>query len=193
MKEKRELRTRMREVCAAIPEQEAARQAEMVAAHVAEWPGYHRARTVLLYAALQGELETAALLDRVLADGKRLALPRCGADGGMQAVLVKDWRALQWGRFGVREPALTSPALEAREIDMALIPGLAFDGAGHRLGRGKGYFDRFLAQTEAVAAGLAYEEQVLPRVPTEAHDCGVQYVITARGVQATHYEGGWIG
>ncbi|MCL2544779.1 MAG: 5-formyltetrahydrofolate cyclo-ligase [Clostridia bacterium] len=185
MTAKADLRRKMRAVIAAIPAQEAERQAEMAAERLAEWPVYRRAGCVLLYASLPGELDTAPMLDRALADGKRLLLPRCGADGEMRAVRVEDLRGLCPGRFGIREPSAALPAEDPQAIDLVLAPGLAFDGRGTRLGRGKGFFDRFLLRTRAVAAGVAYLEQILPDFPAQArepHDVWMDFLVTARGV-----------
>jgi len=179
----------MRAAVDAIPAHGAQRQARLAAERLAEWPVYRRAGCVLLYAALPGELDTAPMLDRVLADGKRLLLPRCGTDGEMQAVQVQDWRGLCPGRFGVREPSAALPAADPQAIDLVLAPGLAFDEAGTRLGRGKGYFDRFLCRTRATVAGVAYLEQIVPAFPAgarEAHDVRMEYLVTARGVWPAH-------
>jgi 5-formyltetrahydrofolate cyclo-ligase len=199
------LRAQMRAVCAEIPAEEAARQAEAVAGRVRAWTIYRDARTVMLYIALPDELDTAALLDAVLADGKRLLLPRCGPGGALEAVEVSGatavpsadclnsggaleavdapaWRRLAPGAFGIPEPAAGRPAVAAAEIDLLLMPGRAFDLRGRRLGRGKGFFDRYLAGVGGVTAGLAFTEQILPEVPVEAHDAAVDYWITERGV-----------
>ncbi len=160
----------------------ARRQAEQVTAHVRAWPVYQAARTVLLYIAMGDELDTAALLDAVLTDGKTLLVPRCAPEGRMGAVATNDWRALPKGRFGLSEPPSDAAAFDPARIDLVLLPGLAFDPAGNRLGWGAGYYDRFLPRTRAVTAGLAFCEQVLPHVPSMPHDVAVQYLITPEGV-----------
>lgn len=192
MTEKAELRARLREIRASISEAEAACQARMAAEWVTEWPVYRRAERVLLYLPLPGELDTAALLDYTLAEGKQLLVPRCEAGGKMQAVPVEDWRSLIPGRLGLREPAKTLPAADPKGIDLALVPGVAFDLSGRRLGYGKGYFDRFLPRTGATVAGVAYVEQILASLPAEAHDVRVEYLVTARGVLPAHYKGGCV-
>lgn len=189
MSEKRALRQRMRTVCAAIPPEAAAAQARAVADWVMGWPVYQRARSVMLYAALPGELDTAALLAHTLASGKRLLLPRCAAGRRLEAVTVEDLRTLSRGAFGVLEAA-DAPAADPTGIDLALVPGRAFDGRGHRLGYGVGCYDGFLSGLTAVSAGLAYVEQVIPAVPAEAHDVALTYLITARGIQPARCEGG---
>ena len=192
MTAKAALRAQMRAAIAAIPREEAASQARAVTGRLAGWPVYRRARCVLLYAALPDEPDSAALFVRLLADGKRVALPRCEARGEMQAVWVEDWRALRLGRFGLREPASELPAADPMEIDLALIPGLAFDRTGVRLGRGMGYYDRFLARTTAVPVGVAYWEQLLPELPAAAHDMRMAHLATSRGILPAQREGGFM-
>ncbi|MCL2811086.1 MAG: 5-formyltetrahydrofolate cyclo-ligase [Clostridia bacterium] len=192
MTAKTELRQRMRAVIGRIPTQEAKRQADLVAERLAEWPPYRRAKSVLLYAALPGELDTGPMLDRVLADGKRLLLPRCEEGKVMQAVWVEDLRLLVSGRFGIREPSAMLPAVDLQAIDLVLTPGLAFDQAGGRLGRGQGFFDRFLPRTNGIVAGVAYLEQILPVFPAgvqEAHDIRMDYLITACSVHKSERGG----
>ncbi len=189
MKEKRALREQMRAICAAIAPEAAAEQARAVTERVVGWPVYRRARSVMLYAALPGELNTAALMAHVLASGKRLLLPRCAAGRRLEAVPVADLRALSPGTFGVPEAAGVQAA-DPAGIELVLVPGRAFDARGHRLGYGAGYYDGFLPGLTAVTAGLAFVEQMVPTVPAEAHDVALSYLITARGILPARCEGG---
>ena len=191
MAEKAALRARMRAVLASLPPEVAQREAEAVAAHVLRWSIYRQACTVMLYVPLPHELDTTPLLDAVLASGKVLALPRCTVSSTMDAVAISDWRALRAGRYGLREPMASLPALPPTALDLILTPGLAFDETGNRLGRGVGYYDRFLQTTTAVTAGLAFAAQIVPSLPTQAHDVALAYQITAQGIcRATHQRGG---
>lgn len=182
---KADLRRRMRAVLAAMSAEEAERQARLTAERLAEWPAYRSAGCVLLYAALPGELDTGPMILRALADGKRLLLPRCEESGQIRAVAVEDPQTLRPGRFGIREPSGVQPSVDPQAIDLILAPGLAFDEEGVRLGRGKGFYDRYLPHTRALTAGVAYLEQILPAFPLEAreaHDIRMAYLVTARGV-----------
>jgi 5-formyltetrahydrofolate cyclo-ligase len=179
----------MRAIIAAMPAKEAERQARLAAERLEEWPAYRNAGCVLLYAALPGDLDTGPMIARALADGKRLLLPRCEESGEIRAVRVEDFEALRPGRFEIREPSGALPAEDPQTIDLILAPGLAFDERGARLGRGKGFFDRYLPRTRALAAGVAYLEQILPVFPIEAreaHDIRMAYLVTARGILPAH-------
>ncbi|MDR3050798.1 MAG: 5-formyltetrahydrofolate cyclo-ligase [Oscillospiraceae bacterium] len=179
---KADWRARFAAARAALAPDEAARQARAVTELVLAWPLYRAARTVLLYAPLGGELDTSALLDAALAQGKALALPRCGASGRMDAAPVTNWRGLARGALGILSPPGDAPALPPRVIDLVLIPGVGFDAHGMRLGRGGGYYDRYLPGCAYPKAGLAFACQTVSALPREPHDAGVDYIITFQGI-----------
>jgi 5-formyltetrahydrofolate cyclo-ligase len=139
---------------------------------------YRRADTVLLYFAVGSEPATAGLVGAVLKDGKRLVLPRI-ADGDLVLHRVTDPAAdLKEGVWGIREPLPDLPRVGPAEVDLFLLPGLAFDAGGGRLGYGRGYFDRTLAGTRGVKAALAFDGQVVERVPRGPADVAVDLVVT---------------
>lgn len=152
------------------------------------------ARTVLAYFAMPDEVATLGLLSAALADGKRLALPRClPREKRFEAVEVTDLaRDLEMSRFrGLHEPARHLPAWDrARdgELDLAIVPGVAFDRKGHRLGFGAGMYDRFFAEWDGPAPesrpwrlALAYSIQVAESLPADAHDQPVDEILTEQG------------
>lgn len=188
MIDKTELRRRMCGVRQAISGEEQRRQAEAVTAAVLAWPVFQQADSVLLYAAMPQELDTGALLSATLAAGKRLLLPRCGAAGQMDAVEISDLRRLRPGTWSILEPPPEWPAADPAGIGLALIPGVAFDAYGHRLGHGAGYYDRFLQRTAATTAGLALREQLVAAVPCEPHDVPLHYIITGAGITPARQE-----
>ena len=138
-------------------------------------PGFAEARTVLLYAsAFPEEFDTASLLRLVLEAGKRLACPRVDRvrDRLALAVIADPARDLKPGMKGIPEPTAACPALEPAVVDWVLVPGIAFDPAGYRLGRGRGHFDRLLPtlRPEAPRWALALDPQWVDALPVEPHD-----------------------
>ena len=88
------------------------------------------------------------------------------------------------GKFGVREPAANCAEIPLNRFDLLLVPGMAFDLYGHRLGRGQGFYDRILAEASGIKCGVAYDFQLLELIPTEAHDAKVDFIFTpSRGVR----------
>jgi 5-formyltetrahydrofolate cyclo-ligase len=127
------------------------------------------------------EVDTSAVATLARADGKRLAWPRLREGERAMEFAACDQAALVDGPRGTREPPPALPAVPAGEIDLVLVPGLAFDGDGRRLGRGGGHYDATLAALpRATAVGLAYEAQVVPAVPAEPHDARLAAVVTER-------------
>ena len=145
---------------------------------------FRQAKTVWCYVSLPYEVQTWRLIDAMLKKGKRVVVPMTtpGSKRLRLSELHHPRAELTRGAFGVWEPAPDAVRpVSVREINLALVPGLAFDRAGHRLGHGHGYVDRFLARLPRTTptVGLAYRFQILDRLPTAAHDHAVQTILTA--------------
>lgn len=153
--------------------------ADAVAGRVLGLPAAGRARTVLAYAALPGELDPAPAAAALRSAGARIAYPRvCGPD--RLALHWADAADLAPGYCGIREPAEDAESARPEEIDLALVPGVAFGQDCCRLGRGGGFYDRLLPhlRDDAFVVGLAYDEQIVDDVPREAHDVPLDAVVT---------------
>jgi len=148
-------------------------------------PAFATARTLMLYASMRDEVPTHALIKRLLAAGRRVALPVAHAhDKSLTLACLSSPDDLKPALYGVPEPkAEGRQACPSSSVDVALIPGLAFDMAGHRLGHGLGYYDRFLPSLSCPLIGLAYDAQIsATALPREAHDHPVDYVVSEKRV-----------
>jgi 5-formyltetrahydrofolate cyclo-ligase len=151
-------------------------------------PAFCHARTVMTYLDFRGEVRTRMFLPKMWRRGKTVLAPFClGEDLGLFVLESPD--ELSPGAWGIPEPrpelrGATGKRAEPESIDVALIPGAAFDRRGGRLGRGKGFYDRFLPRLrpEALKVGLAFECQLTPEVPLSPQDVRVDLVITEAGV-----------
>jgi 5-formyltetrahydrofolate cyclo-ligase len=143
----------------------------------AEW---REARTILAYLPLQDELDLMPALKTALAGGKTIALPQYIPEHGkyVAAILEGPPENLRKGKFGVMEPSPDAPRIPLNRLDFVLAPGVAFDPDGHRLGRGRGFYDRLLAEVTGVKCGVALDEQIVPKLPVEAHDIPMDYILT---------------
>lgn len=141
---------------------------------------WRQAGVVLAFMPLADELDIAPLLAAALSEGKRLCLPRFNAaTGAYEAAEVGDLTAdLRPGRFGVLEPDVARPGRALKGLDLTLAPGVGFDHAGHRLGRGKGFYDRLLAQATGVKCGIGFDEQLIAALPVEPHDVKLDCIVT---------------
>ncbi|MEZ6235660.1 MAG: 5-formyltetrahydrofolate cyclo-ligase [Phycisphaerales bacterium] len=151
-----------------------------IIARLTSLPELTAARTILAYLPLPDEPDLTPLLDRLLTT-HRVALPRIDwPTRRMWGVQVRDLVAdVETTRHGVRQPR-PGPPLDPAEIDAVLVPGLAFDGSLARLGRGGGFYDRFLATLPpcTTGIGIAFESRILPSLPREAHDVAMDIVVT---------------
>lgn len=145
---------------------------------------YRTAQIIMAYASTPDELQLDELFAACFADGKILAIPLILGKGDMQAVKVPSFDALEVGAFNIKTVKrelreIVPPAL----IDCVIVPGAAFDINGGRLGLGGGYYDRFLPQAvNAKKIALAYDFQLVDRLPLESHDARVDVVLTVKGV-----------
>lgn len=179
MTEKRAMRRdicrRLREIA---PEERAAWSRE-IARRVLALTQVQGARRVMLFYAMATEPDTEPILRALIDGGKRVYLPRVLGGGRMEMARYLPGYDMKPGPYGILEP--TGPACP-NAPDLVLAPGAAFDRWGRRLGHGGGYYDRFLADTGAAAAGLAFEMQIVERVPAQGHDIRMALVVTQRAV-----------
>jgi 5-formyltetrahydrofolate cyclo-ligase len=138
------------------------------------------ASRILAFASLDGEPDLDLLLKVALSVGKMVALPRFRPAAGIyEAAEVLDWeRDLTRGEFGIREPSVEAKAVPLNQLDLVLVPGLAFDLFGARLGRGKGFYDRLLTDVSGHLCGVLFEWQLVGEVPLEPHDRLMNSILT---------------
>jgi 5-formyltetrahydrofolate cyclo-ligase len=150
--------------------------------HILATDQFHSARTVMGYWSIGSEIDTQPFLHAVLDQAKTLILPKINRPAGvLDLYQVTNLETdLQTGIWNIREPnpTICKPAI-ATQIDLILVPGVAFDRQGGRLGHGKGYYDKLLAQCpQAYKIAAAFEAQVFDKVPTDPHDIPIDALIT---------------
>jgi 5-formyltetrahydrofolate cyclo-ligase len=175
----------MRARLAAVPEDVRHRAGEALGEGLAELPAYRDCRRVVAFASLPDEIPSSGLVAAARRDGKRLVWPR--VRGEELEFAEASPRELRPGAFGIAEPPPTSPATSLGAGDLVLLSGLAFDGEGFRLGRGRAYYDRALANGEARTAfrlAVGYAFQWCDRVPREPWDLPVDEGLCEEGRRA---------
>lgn len=137
-------------------------------------------RAVLAHAALPNEIDPAPAIARLRRRGVRIAYPRIHSPGVLSLHYVEHELDLIPGPFGLAQPSEHAPHMPAEEADAILLPGIAFDERGVRLGYGGGYYDRLLpkCRPDCVRIGLSFDEQVLQDIPAESHDERVDILVT---------------
>ncbi|HAD05206.1 MAG: 5-formyltetrahydrofolate cyclo-ligase [Desulfuromonadales bacterium GWC2_61_20] len=151
---------------------------DLIQSQFVELPEFLAADVVALYAPVRNEVATAELFRAGRKMGKRLLFPRVFGKH-LEFVEVSDWSELHSGAFGIAEPT-GSNVVDSAAIDLMVLPGLAFDRRGHRLGYGKGYYDRYWQQQprHGLLLGLAFDFQVVDRLPVEHHDIQLDLLVT---------------
>ncbi len=162
----------------ALPPEFIAAASEAIRHHIEAWPSFHAAHTVLTYMAFRNEIDLAPLLKRY--PEKRWVLPRILAPGELALHLYRPG-ALQRHPYGMLEPAPECPLVDPEEIELAFIPGVAFDRYGFRLGYGGGYFDRLLPRLKGLTVGVTYARFLIDVLPHTPADGRVQWILTETG------------
>lgn len=141
---------------------------------------YKEAKQVLLYMALDDEISVDALIDLARINGKSIAAPYCvDSNGNMEFYYINTFDDLKIGSFGVREPDIEKcKRVTDYKNSIIIVPGIAFDTNGYRLGYGKGYYDRFLQNHSLISIGLCYNSFVKNQLPIDKYDKSVDYIIT---------------
>ena len=181
-RDKAELRRRIRAGRRALDPEERAAWDREVTRMFLSMPEYSRAKTVFCYISYGGEPDTSKITADVLASGRRLAVPRCIGDGIMEAVLISDIGQLTAGYKGILEPRAGLETIGFDRLDIAVVPGLAFDRQCRRLGQGGGFYDRYLETYSGPTAALCRDCFLLDAVPCEGHDRPVDCVAAECGV-----------
>lgn len=183
---KSDIRRQLREKLGAMTDADRHAKSLAAARFITESPEFAAARVVMLYLSTVQEVDTAPLALRCWQSGKTVVVPKVSWD--QRRMLPVEISSLQTGMTstgpGIREPVAGNP-IPTNFIDLVIVPGLGFTAKGHRIGRGMGFYDRFLAQPEFVglSCGLAFDEQIVPSLPVLDHDVPLSMLVTDRGIQ----------
>lgn len=180
--EKKALRATMRRLSAALSPRYCETADRAIAAHLIAMPEFQAAETVFCFVSTAREIDTFPILRNILESGKRLCVPLCMEHGIMETRLVTDLAELRPGAYGILEPAAGSPLVRIDEIDFAVLPCVTCNHGGQRLGRGGGYYDRFLSHYRGGTVLLCREKLIREEIPVEPHDYPVPWVLTERGL-----------
>ena len=176
--DKKELRRRIREQKRAMTEAEITEKSQKLGELFAASALYRAANTVYGYLPYNQEVRTVPMLEQALRDGKRVAVPKVVGDE-MVFIYMNDLSKVEKGYAGIPEPVANGPVADDSHA-LVLMPGLAFDPQGHRIGYGGGFYDRFLAsEPQHPTLALCYDFQMLPHLETEEFDVPVDCVLWA--------------
>lgn len=177
------IRSQVKEALEALTAEVYTQASQQIADHLIGSPYWREAGVIALTISRELEVDTYGIIRQAWAQGKRVAIPR--ADFSKKTLTfyeINHFAQLEKRAFGLKEPIPEKcPIVPVNEMDLVVVPGLAFDRFGGRLGYGGGFYDRFLPNVRAKTVALAFPCQLLPAVPTEEHDRKVDYIIEPRG------------
>jgi 5-formyltetrahydrofolate cyclo-ligase len=181
MKDKSSLRTHYLKLLKEQNREEWARKSRLIAEQFWQLPAIQKARNILFYVSMPEEVDTRAMIQEAFVFGKRVSLPIVEQNQRkLIPTLILSMEDVHNGAYGIPEPAFDPDKTVALNgLDAVVVPGLAFDRLHHRLGRGAGYYDRFLSTLPAgvFTVGLAFDFQLTTSLPVQAHDVRLQQVI----------------
>lgn len=181
---KNELRTAMKTLLMAIPQDDAERASVSVLSKLENLKQWEKSDIVLAFLSMKDEIDTTIILRKALRQGKILAVPKVVGPDLIFCQITDLKKDTAPGAFGILEPVTGLPEINIKTLSgrqcVALVPGLAFDKENFRLGRGKGFYDRFLASAgdSVYKIGIGYSFQLVERVPKEDHDLQLDTVVT---------------
>ena len=180
--EKEKIRQQIREKLSAQSPQARANKSKLICQKLKELAPFKKAQVILFYLSAEQEVETLDLVRELLREKRKIAVPAADqVSRVLKPYFIRDLeKDVQRGTFGILEPKVDqSELVQISDIDLVIVPGLAFDQSNYRLGRGKGYYDRFLAKLplNVPAFGLAFDFQIVPKLPVTELDVKLTRVI----------------
>lgn len=167
----------MRERRKALPPSLHAEKSKAIRLRLESTQEFKKAKYILVYISTNDEVNTHEFVKDCLERGNKVFVPKVEKEG-LEIYSIKDWNKLKPGNFGILEPFEIPDKTHPSEMDLILVPGLAFDKKGHRVGYGGGFYDKLLKLTKGIKIGLAFEEQIVDKIPAEEHDVALDLIVT---------------
>lgn len=180
MDSKRNVRTCMKKLLQTMSQSDYCKRSACIAESLYQESEWRQAQIIGITVSIFPEVETKAIIAHAWSQGKKVAVPKCEAQlRQMDFRILTDFSQLECVYSGLLEPRVDQTVyVPQEELDLLIVPGLAFDVRGHRLGFGGGYYDRYLSRYTGNTLSLAFKEQVITHFPTENHDLPIGKIIT---------------
>ncbi len=152
-----------------------------IRAAVLRLPLLQNARTVCTYLSLPEEVDTSLIVKKLFGMGKQVVVPKV-MEQNLMLYEIRSMNDVAPGAFSLLEPKVTNPTIDASAVDLFIVPGIAFDRKGYRLGWGKGHYDRLLSGVHVSVIGLSYSQQVVDKLPASSYDIPMTVVVTEKEI-----------
>ena len=167
----------------AMPRSDITEKSKLIKTRLFSLNEYRRARVILFYVSYGSEVMTHEIIQACFASGKKVVVPCTDAKNGTLSISeLRRWDDLGVGAYHIQEPRMECRCeVSLDTVDLIIVPGIAFDCAGHRLGHGMGYYDRLLSENvTTIKIALSFELQLVEKIPAEHHDVSVDMIITEK-------------
>lgn len=173
-----------------ISQKEKAEMDTIIECRFYETKYYKEAEKIFIYISFDSEINTKSMISRAIADGKKVYVPRTEYKTKlMEAIEIKSLdNLIEEEKYGILEPSIEEPAIDPNELDLIVVPGVAFDRNGGRMGYGAGYYDRYFKRIDnsntkrITKLVLAYDFQILNKVPMNKQDVPIDFIITEKNI-----------
>jgi 5-formyltetrahydrofolate cyclo-ligase len=171
------LRTKIKKILSRIPAEEKKKADEDIFKKILSRPEIMQSVNICVYVSSADEVDTKRIIEHLLIIGKSVIVPKV-CDDRLALYKIRGFDELEAGSFGILEPKEGCPAVDTQQVHLFIVPGVAFDNKGRRLGRGLGYYDKLLTGVTAPRIGLAYPDQIVAEVPYSPYDIPMTAVVT---------------
>lgn len=188
---KKSIRERLLKLRESMDNEQVKEKSRRITEFVLGFESFRDSNTVMCYMDFRNEVKTRDIIKYCISSGKKIAVPvidkciKTGRRGIVPYVINDVENGMEIGTFGILEPKKDAEKrINPEEIDFVLVPGVAFDKKGNRIGFGAGYYDRFLSKVrkDCIKAGLAFHSQILDNIPAEEHDICMDFIISDKGI-----------
>lgn len=180
----RKLREELLKVRGSLSQEEAKTKSKEIIKNLLQFKLFTDSNKILFYHPKGKEVDLRELISFSLKENKKVFLPKTNrGDFSMKVQQIRDLNSeLELGEYGIKEPKANCPEFPKEKLDLVLVPGVAFDCSGNRLGQGRGYYDQFLKDLTAIKVGIGYEFQIVKAIEAQKHDVPVDYIITEKNI-----------
>ena len=178
---KQSLRKQYLSLRRSMRQDEVMEKSELILHNLKKFRAFQEADSLLLYVSFDNEVATPGIIEYLSMEGRSIFLPSI-VNKRIKPLPFTGFDDLREGPYGILQPSDPPDHIVPQQIDLTLVPGIVFDRSGYRIGYGKGYYDCLLSELHTEAAGLAYEFQVIGRIPHDDHDVPLEYIVTESGV-----------
>ncbi|MGL5257856.1 MAG: 5-formyltetrahydrofolate cyclo-ligase [Proteocatella sp.] len=182
IKEKKELRNKIKKIKSAMSGDEVEESDKLIEENLMNQKEINEAQTIFCFVSMKDEINTKCIIKKLLDRGKKVGVPKCKKDNTMEVYQIESLDDLEIGFYSIEEPKGYCKKIESQDIDLALIPATACDKKRNRIGKGAGYYDRYLENQKFLKIALCRQKFIVERIPVEENDINMDKIVTEKNI-----------